>query len=80
MSNAAFDHVSTSFKKTDDALFYRVFYIIGNLSFYGVTVPSERIYVDMMHEVGFTNAEYRIVRKRNCSKQLYEFVVSAQKP
>lgn len=58
----------------------KVFYIIGNSSFYGVTVPSERIYVDIMHEIGFINAEYRIVRKRNCNKRLYEFVVSAQKP
>lgn len=57
----------------------KVFYIIGNSSFYGVTVPSERIYIDIMHEIGFINAEYKIVRKRNCKKQLYEFVVSAQK-
>lgn len=58
----------------------RVFYIIGNSTFYGVTVPSERIYVDMMREIGFVDAGCGIVRKRNCNKRLYEFIVSAQKP
>ena len=57
----------------------KVFYIIGNSNFYGVTVPAEKIYVDIMTAIGFVNIEYRIVRKRNCSKQLYEFVVSGQK-
>lgn len=57
----------------------KVFYIIGNSSFYGVTVPAERIYVDLMKDIGFINADFRIVRKRNCNKQLYEFVVTAQK-
>lgn len=58
----------------------KVFYIIGNSNFYGVTVPAERIYIDLMKNVGFTNVEYSIVRRRNCNKQLYEFVVTAKKP
>ncbi len=57
----------------------KVFYIIGNSNFYGITVPAECIYVDIMKQIGFINTEYKIVRKRNCNKQLYEFVVSAQK-
>ena len=57
----------------------RVFYIIGNSSFYGITVPAERIYVDLMKDIGFINTDFRIVRKRNCKKQLYEFIVTAQK-
>lgn len=57
----------------------KVFYIIGNSNFYGVTVPAERIYVDLMKDIGFINADFRIVRKRNCNKQLYEFIVTAQK-
>ena len=57
----------------------KAFYIIGNSNFYGITVPAEKIYLDMMEEIGFTNVEYHIVRKRNCNKQLYEFVVSGQK-
>lgn len=57
----------------------RVFYIIGNSNFYNITVPAEKIYVDMMTTIGFVDVEYHIVRKRNCNKQLYEFVVSGQK-
>lgn len=57
----------------------KVFYIIGNSNFYGVTVPAERIYIDLMEDIGFINAEYTVVRKRNCNKQLYEFVVTAKK-
>lgn len=57
----------------------KVFYIIGNSSFYGIMVPSEKIYVDMMRRIGFVNVEHRIVRKRNCNKQLYEYVISGQK-
>ena len=58
----------------------KVYYIIGNSNFYGVTVPAEKIYMDMMNTIGFINVDYQIVRKRNCNKQLYEFVISGQKP
>lgn len=57
----------------------RVFYIIGNSNFYGITIPSEKIYADIMSEIGFVDVQYQIVRKRNCNKQLYEFVVSGRK-
>lgn len=57
----------------------KVFYIIGNSNFYGVTVPAEKIYADTMTAIGFVNVAARIVRKRNCNKQLYEFIVSGQK-
>lgn len=57
----------------------KAFYIIGNSSFYGITVPAERIYVDLMKDIGFINTDFRIIRKRNCNKQLYEFIITAQK-
>ena len=57
----------------------KVFYIIGNSNFYGITVPAERIYADLMKDIGFINTDFKIVRKRNCNKQLYEFIVTAQK-
>ena len=56
-----------------------IHYIIGNSNFYGNTVPAERIYVDLMSQIGFVNARSRIIRKRNCNKALYEFIVSAEK-
>ena len=57
----------------------KVFYIIGNSNFYGISVPAERIYVDLMTQIGFVNVDYKIVRKRNCNKQLYEFVIIGEK-
>ena len=57
----------------------RAFYIIGNSSFYGITVPAERIYADILAMAGFCGIECRTVRKRNCNKMLYEFVVSGRK-
>ena len=57
----------------------KAFYIIGNSNFYGITVPAEEIYRDMMQDIGFSDVEHHIIRKRNCSKHLYEFVVSGQK-
>ena len=56
-----------------------VHYIVGNSNFYGNTVPSEQIYVDLLHRIGFVNAQYKVVRKRNCNKALYEYLISAQK-
>lgn len=57
----------------------KVFYIIGNSNFYGISVPSERIYVDLMTQIGFINVGYKIVRKRNCNKHLYEFIITGEK-
>lgn len=56
-----------------------VHYIVGNSNFYGNTVPSEQIYVDIMKTIGFSNPRFSIVRKRNCNKALYEFLISAEK-
>lgn len=56
-----------------------VHYIVGNSSFYGNTVPSEKLYADILTFVGFSNVKYEIVRKRNCNKALYEFWISAKK-
>ena len=52
-------------------------YIVGNSSFYGVQVHTEKLLSDSLKELGFTNIENRIVRKRNSKKELYEYCVSA---
>ena len=54
-------------------------YIVGNSSFYGVLVPVERVYLDMLQEAGFRNGSISVLRKRNSKKELYEFDVSARK-
>lgn len=53
-------------------------YIVGNSSFYGVPVHSDRLYVDILESLGYTNVSSRIVRKRNSKKELFEYDVSAE--
>lgn len=68
--NAVYDGLSTG---------GQVYYIVGNSSFYGITVPSEKLYGDIMAGIGFNRVKHRIVRKRNCNKCLYEFVITGTK-
>ena len=56
-----------------------VYYIVGNSNFYGNTVPSEKLYIDMLTQAGFVGAKAEIIRKRNCNKELFEFLVCAKK-
>lgn len=55
----------------------RIHYIVGNSTFYGVVVPTEQLYADMLREYGFEDVEVRAIRKRNSKKELIEFDVSA---
>ncbi|MGH7097630.1 MAG: hypothetical protein ACREE4_08230 [Stellaceae bacterium] len=55
----------------------RVHYFIGNSTFYGVLLPTEKIYADMLSALGFAGINIRPVRKRNSKKELIEFDVSA---
>jgi hypothetical protein len=58
----------------------KVFYIIGNSKFYQTLVPAEEIYAEILRSAGFVNPAIKCIRKRNSKKELYEFIVSAQKP
>jgi hypothetical protein len=55
----------------------RVHYIVGNSSFYGVVIPVERVYADLLDQAGYRQIEVALVRKRNSKKELFEFAVSA---
>lgn len=55
-----------------------VHYIVGNSSFYGVLVPVERVYSEMLTELGFERVECEPIRKRNSNRKLFEFDVSAR--
>ncbi len=55
----------------------RVHYIVGNSTFYGVLLPVEEFYADMMRDLDFVNVSVRAIRKRNSKKELVEFDVSA---
>ncbi|HKG26413.1 MAG TPA: hypothetical protein VKB09_12240, partial [Thermomicrobiales bacterium] len=55
-------------------------YIVGNSSFYGVLVPVEEIYAEMLQRLGFAAIACRPLRKRNSKKELIEFDVTARWP
>ena len=47
--------------------------------FYGILVPVERIYAEMLAQLGFADIRCRPIRKRNSKKELIEFEVSARR-
>lgn len=53
-------------------------YIVGNSTFYGTLVSTERLYAEMLSELGFSRVACRPIRKRNSKKALIEFDVVAQ--
>jgi hypothetical protein len=53
-------------------------YIVGNSTFYGTLVSTERLYAEMLSESGFSHIECQPIRKRNSKKELIEFDVVAQ--
>jgi hypothetical protein len=54
-------------------------YIVGNSKFYDVVLPVEEIFAAIFEAVGFEEARVKTVRKRSSKKELFEFVVSAEK-
>ncbi len=52
-------------------------YIVGNSSFYGVQVHTEKLLEDSLKSLGYTNIGNLCVRKRNSKKELYEYCVYA---
>ena len=57
-----------------------VHYIVGNSKFYDVLLPVEKLYAAMFASVGFVSVRIDVSRKRTSKKELFEFVVSAEKP
>lgn len=57
----------------------RVFYIVGNSTFYDVLVPTEQTLASILQAAGFSRIDITPLRKRTSKKVLYEYIVSAQK-
>lgn len=55
-------------------------YIVGNSIFYGVNLPTEEIYAELMERAGFRQTDIRVLRKRNSKKGLREYDVAARRP
>ncbi len=58
----------------------RLTYIVGNSTFRGVHVPTQRWYAALLTEAGFRDARIEAIRKRNSNKALYEYAVQVRKP
>ncbi len=52
-------------------------YIVGNSSFYGVQVHTEKLLEDSLKSLGFSNVGSQVLRKRNSKKELFEYCVCA---
>ena len=52
-------------------------YIVGNSSFYGMQVHTEKLLEDSLTSIGYTNIGSKVVRKRNSKKELFEYCVYA---
>jgi DNA modification methylase len=57
----------------------KIYYIVGNSTFFNVPVDSAVFFQKMLKENGFSNIKIEIIRKRNCKKELYEYCISAEK-
>lgn len=57
-----------------------IHYVVGNSKFYDVMLPVEDLFAALFTASGFEKVAIRTIRKRSSKKELFEFVVSAQKP
>ncbi len=53
----------------------RFHYVVGNSTFYGHLVETEKALVSIFGEAGFHQVTYRTIRKRTSKADLFEFVV-----
>jgi hypothetical protein len=58
----------------------RIHYVVGNSKFFDVVIPVEAIFEALFVSAGFADTSIRVLRKRTSKKELYEFLVSAEKP
>lgn len=57
-----------------------VCYIVGNSTFSGFDVPTQKWYSDMLESLGYEDVHADVIRKRNSNKKLYEYAVWATRP
>ena len=58
----------------------RVRVVIGNSKFYDVVVPVEELLAESLERAGFVRLEIETLRKRSSKKELYEYLVLADRP
>ncbi|MCD8310425.1 MAG: site-specific DNA-methyltransferase [Prevotellaceae bacterium] len=69
-------HLSNLRYKLNDGA--EINYILGNSSFYGNYVKTDSIVKTMLNNLGYSDIDSIIIRKRNCNKGLYEYKICAK--
>lgn len=54
-------------------------YVVGNSKFYDVVVPVEQLLAAQFEAAGFRNVSIETLRKRSSKKELYEYLLRAEK-
>jgi hypothetical protein len=57
----------------------QVHYVVGNSKFFEVVVPVPEVLAEIFQLCGFRGSTVTILRKRSSKRELYEYLVSAQK-
>jgi hypothetical protein len=57
----------------------RAHYVIGNSKFFDVVVPAEKLFADLFKRHGFSKPQIRVLRRRTSKKELFEYLVSAER-
>jgi SAM-dependent methyltransferase len=57
----------------------RAHYVVGNSKFFDVLVPAEKLFADLFVRHGFERVKTRVLRRRTSKKELYEYLVSADR-
>jgi DNA modification methylase len=55
-------------------------FVVGNSKFYDVVVPVEQLLAEQFEAAGFQGLSVEVLRKRSSKKELYEYLVRANKP
>lgn len=53
--------------------------VVGNSKFYDVVVPVEQVLARQLEQAGFRAVEVTVLRKRSSKKELFEYVLAAQR-
>jgi DNA modification methylase len=54
-------------------------YVVGNSKFYDVVVPVEQLLAEQFERSGFQRVSVETLRKRSSKKELYEYLIRAEK-
>jgi hypothetical protein len=57
----------------------RAHYVVGNSKFFDVVVPAEKLFAELFLRHDFVNVKTRVLRRRTSKKELFEYLVSAER-